>query len=157
MQNQVLSLCAADIMQRNLVRVAAGDTLPEAERKLTEAQVTGAPVIDDTGRVIGVLSIRDISRHRLEDAELPADATVEVFDDETDETEQITFRRPESGACAADVMTPDVVSVTSSTAIPQIARKMLDAHVHRVLVIERGRLLGLISTMDLLGVFASLR
>ncbi len=147
-------LSAADVMQQSVITVRASDSLREAERVLAEARISGAPVVDDAGAVLGVLSLRDLARHRAEDGDLPEDADVEVFDSGVDDTEQVAFDRPASGACAADVMTQDLVSVAPAATLAQVAKRMVDAEVHRVLVLERGKLRGLVSSTDLLRVLA---
>ncbi|MCB9879343.1 MAG: CBS domain-containing protein [Planctomycetes bacterium] len=149
-QPKLFDLCAEDVMQRKIVTLGAGDSLPAAERTLTEAGISGAPVLDDHDRVLGVVSMTDLLRHRAEDDDIPDDAEAEVFDDSIDETEQVAFFRPEAGACVGDVMTQEIVSVPPSMPLAKIAERMVSTHVHRVLVLERGRLIGLISTMDLL-------
>ncbi len=53
---------------------------------------------------------------------------------------------------ASDVMTPDLVQVPRDPTIPEIARVLCENRVHRVLVTDGGRLIGLISTFDLVGV-----
>jgi len=150
----IFNLCAEDIMQRKLVAIGVSDTLPQAERALSEAQVSGAPVVDGNGRLLGVVSVRDLVRHRTEDQDLPDGVEAGVFDNEVDETETVAFDRPSSGACVGDVMTQDIVSVPPTTPLPQIARRMLETHVHRVLVMQGEQLLGLVSSMDVLGAVA---
>ena len=150
----IFSMCAEDVMQCKLVTVGVSDTLAEAERTLAETQVSGAPVLDTNGRLLGVVSVRDLVRHRIEDQDLPAGVEVEVFDNEVDETETVAFERPGSGACVGDVMTQEIVSVTPTTPLPMVARRMVETRVHRVLVMRGEQLVGLVSSMDLLGAIA---
>lgn len=156
MKDNPINLCAEDIMQRELFTVNANESLDRTEQLLTEAGVSGVPVIDHGGHLMGVLSMRDLMRHRNDDRDLPADAGLDVFDNEVDETEQVAFVRPRGGACAADIMTQDVVSVTPSTPLPKVASAMVNNNVHRVMVIERGRLVGLVSATEMLGVMAGM-
>lgn len=154
--NNPINVCAEDIMQRELITIRASDTLADAERALTDAGVSGAPVVDDTGKMIGVISLRDLAQREVEDRELPTDTDVRVFDNEFDDNEEVSFQRPPSGACAADMMTQDVISVPPSMPAPLVARRMLDHRIHRVMVVDRGRLLGLVSATELLGVMAAM-
>lgn len=151
-----IDLCAEDIMQRKLFTVHANETLARTEQLLTEAGISGVPVIDDGGHLMGVLSIRDLVRHRSDDGELPKGVDSTVFDNEVDEEEQVAFERPPTGACAADVMTQDVVSVPPTLSLPLVAARMVANRVHRVMVIDRGRLVGLVSATEMLEVMASL-
>lgn len=139
---------AADIMQRTVITVQADERLADVERMMTEAQVSGAPVVDYGERVLGIVSLRDLVRHRADDDELPADADPSVFDDP-----EATRAR---GARAADVMTQELVTVPPMLPLPQVARRMVEARVHRVLVEDRDKLVGLVSSMDLMGAMAGL-
>jgi len=151
-----INLCAEDIMQRELFTVHANESLDRTEQLLTEAGVSGVPVTDDGGRLLGVLSMRDLMRQHNNDRELPADVDATVFDDEIGETEQVAFARPAAGACAADIMTQDVVSVPPTMPLPLVASRMVSNKVHRVMVIDRGRLVGLVSATEMLGVMAGM-
>lgn len=147
-------LRAKDVMQRELVVVHASDPLREVERVLVDAQVSAVPVLDDDEHVLGIVSMRDVVSRYADDHELPADADPDTFDDEVDETETVAFQRLDGEPCAGDVMTTDVVSCGGNALLSDIAARMVDHRVHRVLVVERNRLTGLVSTMDLLGALA---
>lgn len=151
-----MELCAEDIMQRQLFTVHANETLARTEQLLTEADISGVPVIDDGGHLLGVLSMRDLIRHRSDDGELPKGVDPKVFDNEVGDQEQVAFVRPPTGACAADVMTQDVVSVPPTMPLPLVASRMVSNRVHRVMVIDRGRLIGLVSATEMLGVMAGM-
>lgn len=145
---------AADIMQRKLITIQAHDTLADAERVLTEAGISGAPVVDNADRLLGVISLKDLTRRHTEDRELPEGTDRAVFDSNLGDDEAVEFERPATGACAADMMTTEVVSVPPTMSAAQIAQHMLDNRVHRVMVMDNRRIVGLVSTTELLGVLA---
>lgn len=147
-------LRAKDVMQRELVVVHASDPLREVERVLVDAQVSAVPVLDDDEHVLGIVSMRDVVSRYADDHELPADADPDTFDDEVGETETVAFQRLDDEPCAGDVMTTDIVSCGGNALLSDIAARMVDHRVHRVLVVDRNRLVGLVSTMDLLGALA---
>lgn len=147
-------LRAKDVMQRELVVVHASDPLREVERVLVDAQVSAVPVFDDDEHVLGIVSMRDVVSRYADDHELPADADPDTFDDEVDETETVAFQRLDDAPCAGDVMTTDIVSCGGNALLSDIAARMVDHRVHRVLVVDRNRLVGLVSTMDLLAALA---
>src|SRR5262245_46351255 len=62
MTNPFLALTATDLMSRDLVTIPRGMSLRAAAHLLSEAQVSGAPVVDETGRCVGVLSATDFMR-----------------------------------------------------------------------------------------------
>jgi CBS domain-containing protein len=126
---------ARDLMQRDVITVAPETPILDVHRLFVEEEIHGAPVVDDTGRVRGVLSALDLLRIVRDELE-PAD--------------------PEDGvaeATASDAMTKELVTVSPASSVEEIARTMLAHHVHRVLVIGADRELeGVITTFDLLRV-----
>lgn len=156
-------LCVADVMQRDLVTVHASDSLHEVERVLAEAGISGAPVLDDNEQIVGVVSMSDLVARRAESRDSDAaedDLDAEVgreFDEyelEAEATEVMAFRRLGSGPCAGDVMTTELAHVPPTAGLRDAARTMVERSIHRLLVVERGRVVGLISTLDLLAAVA---
>jgi len=126
------ALTAADVMSREVVTVSEGTLLSVAAQVLSRAQISGAPVVNKEGRCIGVLSAADFFQRVVRDnlATFPQDK-VEAW------------------------MTADPVMVTAITPVRDLARMMLDAHIHRVVVIdEQRRPVGVISSTDLLAAVA---
>lgn len=146
----VRDLCAADLMQRNLITVHADDPVREIERVLVDAQVSSVPVLDECGVVLGVVSMRDVVRRYAESDE-PADD-----DDDGSDDGEFAWSRDEAPR-ATDLMATDFVQVAPRASIAEMARMMVDANTHRVLVVERERLLGLVSSMDVLRAIADER
>ncbi|HEX5054338.1 MAG TPA: CBS domain-containing protein [Planctomycetota bacterium] len=148
------TLCADDMMQRKLITVRASDELREVERVLAEAHISGAPVLDEDDHVLGVISMSDLIGRHVDDGARPDDAAYPSYDD--DESEQVAFRRAVANeACAGDLMTTDIASVGPAATLVEVANKMVDAEVHRLLVLDtRGRVVGIITTMDVLRAIA---
>ena len=161
-----------DLMQRDVVAVSPDLTLGELLEVLTEQQVSGAPVVAN-GRVVGVVSTTDIfdlqeERHDLTDAGPTGDLDMagrrrspgtEFFSDAWDSADsQVLEWMRAAGArsrnlleeyTVADVMTREVVSQPSSTTIKKAAHYMLDAGIHRILIIDDGKLQGIVTTTDI--------
>ncbi len=149
----LLNLTAADLMSEASVVLPAEMSLQAAARLLSRAQVSGAPVVNAEGRCIGVISTTDFLRLagngassvrvRPEVAESVCSAW-QIVDAES---------LPEQAVC--QYMTPDPVTVGPSTPIGELARMMLDAHIHRVIVVERARRpAGVVSATDILAAVA---
>ena len=148
------TLCAADVMQHELVTVQASDPIREVERVLAGARVSGSPVLDENGRVIGVISSTDLVGHRADDDHVEAFVSREI-DDDGEATETVAFDGPDDSATSAcDLMTPEVASVQAAASLREVARTMVERQVHRVLVNDGDRLVGLVSTMDVLRAIA---
>jgi CBS domain-containing protein len=61
------------------------------------------------------------------------------------------FQVEEPGLLVSEIMTPRVYSVDPATPVAEAAKMMREAHIHRVFVTDRGRVVGIVTTSDLLG------
>lgn len=144
---------AGDIMQRDVVAVAAEDSLREALKLMIDNHVTGLPVMDRGSRCIGLITATDILNYQDEHADSDAGATTQFFDPESQQWEDVplaAFSLEDFGDVrVADVMTRDLVWVSRETPIQVIARRMVEARIHRVLVMDdKSRLFGIVSAYD---------
>jgi len=150
----LMSLCAADIMSRNIVMVPRAMSLQGAARMLSRAAVTGAPIVDDQGRCIGVLSATDFM-HLVETDAQPRHKT-HGHCEGISQSWQIPEGNPQQSASVEEFMTKDPVLVPPGTSIGELARMMMDAHIHRIIVVDMttNRPLGIVSSMDILAAVA---
>jgi CBS domain-containing protein len=146
----------ADVMESRVVTVGPDLPVRELEALLVRERVTGVPVVEG-GRVVGVVSRSDVVRQlELERSQLGA---VSAFYLEPWDAEQ---RGPEDerrvhAAVAErfehlrvrDLMIRDVLQVGPDASLRDAARLMVERRVHRILVTDRGALVGLLSTLDL--------
>jgi CBS domain-containing protein len=146
----LMSLCAADIMSCNVVMIPRAMSLPGAARMLSRAGVTGAPIVDDNGHCIGVLSTTDFM-HLVERDHQPNGRTPTIA-----QSWQIPDADVEPVCCVEEYMTKDPVQVGPATPIGELARMMMDAHIHRIIVVDlvSRRPLGIVSSMDILAAVA---
>lgn len=148
----LLSLCAADIMSDQVVMIPREMSLQGAARLLARAGVTGAPVVDEVGRCIGVLSATDFMYWvKEEHVAQPAKAARESM--------CLPWQFPDGAqhnGCVESCMTKDPVLVTACVKIGELARMMMDAHIHRIIVVDRisERPIGIVSSMDILSAVA---
>jgi CBS domain-containing protein len=146
---------AADLMTPNPVSVRADATVREAIALLTDRGYSAAPVIDEAGRPVGVLSQTDILVHDRERTHLAAAAP--DYYDRAD-----LARRAGRGAAGfeieavdtaqvRDLMTPVVFSVPPEKPAAKVVEEMLALKVHRLFVVDRDEVLvGVISAHDIL-------
>jgi CBS domain-containing protein len=147
---------AADLMMPNPISVREDASLREAVALLTDKGFSGAPVIDQAGRPVGVLSRTDVLIHEREKVEYVAP------EPEYYHRGELTSRSGERLASGfqvervdttlvRDVMTPVVFSVPPETPAEQVIEDMLELKVHRLFVVDRsGSLIGVISALDIL-------
>jgi CBS domain-containing protein len=153
-------LAAADIMHRDVVTVAPDDALRDALALMTENHVTGLPVMDDSSRCVGLITSSDILNYAQERAEDSAESgTAQFFDPETQKWQSAplsAFGLEEFGEVpVSEVMTRQLIWVGRQAPLKEVARRMIDARIHRVLVMDENyRLYGIISAFDFLHVVA---
>ena len=149
----LMTLSAADIMSSHVVMVPREMSLQGAARMLARAGVTGAPVVDCAGRCIGVLSTTDFMHWVEKDAATPhVKGPVETMC----KPWQMAEGAAEPNCRVEDVMTHDPVLVAPGTKIGELARMMMDAHIHRLIVVDTvsKRPRGIVSSMDILAAVA---
>ena len=147
---------AADLMTSDPVSLRAGASIREAVAILTDKGFSAAPVIDEAGRPIGVLSRSDIVVHDREKVEYvpPSPAYYDKLDLGSGSPEDLRegFQVENVDRTQVrDIMTPVVFSVSPATPAAKVVENMLALKVHRLFVIDRGGVLvGVISTLDVL-------
>jgi CBS domain-containing membrane protein len=148
----LVALTAADLMSSPVVTIPREMPLPEADQLLVREQLSGAPVVDGQGRCVGVLSSTDFVRWAEARAGVATPRRVPRKGGPGGQAGGPDEHRAEA---AGEYMTADPVAVRPGAGIRDVARVMLDAHIHRVAVVdEQRRLLGLISSTDVLAAVA---
>ena len=127
----------AELMQRNVKSIGGEASVAEAILTLADAHVSGLPVLDGSGRMIGVLSSSDVLAAEAE----AEDATARQTLLENTQVREIMTRRP--------------YTVASSTDVREAARQMLYADVHRLFVVDGEAVVGVISTTDVVRAVAT--
>ena len=145
-------LMAKDVMVPEPVCVEPAMTVRQLARVFEENEISGAPVVDKEGRVIGVVSKTDLIRRCSEGtADIPPAYLFEVLSEESGEDEQVI---PEPLICVEDFMTRDAVMVTPNTPASLVARLMFEKRIHRVVIVDHDKFpVGIVTSLDLLGVF----
>jgi CBS domain-containing protein len=145
--------CVQDVMNPDIMTVADDMTTDELARYLTEREISGAPVVNSQGYLIGVVSMTDIARHLAEPSEFAAAQPSDFYDAGDDVTlEQRVLE--EQAVAVRDVMTPTVHQVPASAPLAEAARIMVEQHIHRLVVTQGREPVGIITSMDLLRVVA---
>lgn len=143
---------ARDIMQTQVVAVGVGDTLASVRRLFADEDIHGAPVVDEQGRVVGVISTSDLLRATadVEEGERPGQGYfAEGIESFPEGLEDLRIREE---LRVEDVMTDAIVWVEPTAGLAEVARTLRENRVHRVLVIEDEALVGILSSFDLLAV-----
>jgi CBS-domain-containing membrane protein len=143
---------AADLMSRALVTLPPELPLREAALLLAQHQISGAPVVNAAGRCVGMLSATDFM-HWAEQGGCAATPRC-TMPCEGSDWQVIDLDMLPTETVSA-YMTADLVTVAPTTGIRELARRMLDAHLHRLAVVDEEHwLIGLVSSTDLLAAVA---
>lgn len=129
----------ADVMVTELRTIRGTDSLVEAISLLAENHVTGVPVVDDHGRLVGVLSNSDI---------------LETLAEHTDPEERESVF---AETLVQEIMTPRPQTITPDALVKDAAQRMLYLEVHRLFVEHDGRLVGVVTTTDLVRALAGVK
>ena len=143
---------AKDIMRKDVVTVAPYMTLKELAQTLDDNGISGAPVVDAKGKVLGVVSQTDLVRADREKGAVD----IGFYQKETDESASARgfhYEAPDHRR-VEQIMTPGGITCSENAPIGDIARLMLARGIHRVLVTRDGALLGIVTTMDLLRAYS---
>jgi CBS-domain-containing membrane protein len=149
----ILERTAEDLMSRDVITIPSKMSLRAAAHLLAQSHVSGAPVIDETGRCVGVLSAVDLVNW-VDRGELAAKRGPTSPRGFCCEWEVI-----ELGALPADAvscyMTTSLVTARPDALIGELARWMLDAHIHRIIIVDEvGKPIGIVSSTDILAAVA---
>ncbi len=138
----------AEVMTRDVVAVAPDTAIATVASTLARLRISGVPVVDARGKAIGIVSAADIINPDREATDNNGFPVVYHIED--------GWASPSiEGAdlipgCASDVMTPLAFTIDSKATIREAAEVMLEQRIHRLLVVDRDMLSGIVTTMDLL-------
>jgi CBS domain-containing protein len=144
----------SELMNPDVVCARPDMTVGEVARLLAARRVTGAPVVDDAGRILGVISQNDLVRHASQRVTVS-----EAGRFRTDVDDYIEIGRLPADLSATPVekiMQRRVYTVGRDASVAMAANIMRERRVHRLLVTERGRLVGILSSLDLMRVVEEL-
>ena len=148
---------ARDVMNAEILTVTEDMSVHELAAFLTDHEISGAPVEDADGRLVGVVSTTDLARTAFESGS-PEEEEHPFYrswaEDSLDLDDLADLHIEEEGLQVKDIMTPTVFAVEVDSPVSHVARSMLDGHLHRLLVIDGQKVVGIVSTSDLLRLLA---
>lgn len=143
---------AQDVMTREPVCVEPWMTIRQLARTFSQFEISGAPVADHQGRVIGMVSKTDLIQRCMEGFEgVPPGYLFEMLSATGAEESEVS---PASEVRVEDFMSPDPVMVAPATPLARVAALMFENRIHRVVVAdEKKRPIGIITSLDVLSAF----
>jgi predicted transcriptional regulator len=147
-----MTVLAHEIMTPNIKAVPQSWTMDRLARFLTDNEINGSPVTDESGEIVGIATLKDITEFRWNAHR--SDASTKLTPEE--EREARRLRRAifeEMGKVPVevrDIMTPGILSVDEQTPVRDIANIMMCEHLHRIFVTKGDKITGIITTYDML-------
>jgi CBS domain-containing protein len=136
---------AEDIMSTDIITVNPKENLHSVSRIFADTETSGAPVVDDIGRIVGIVSehdivsylskFEDIGHEAIDSKELPHLAHIYIHARTTP---------------VEEVMTTEVITAKPETSIDMIARLMTNNNINRVPIVVKGKMVGMVSRVDIL-------
>lgn len=140
---------ARDIMNEDVVSARDDMTIQQLILLLKSNRITGVPVLDETGALVGVVSESDIL---LRDAAfgdavgMDSDFHTHLAADASDDLDGLDL----GDALIRDIMSKTAITAESDAPIAELAEIMVTNRIHRVIIVRGGILEGIVSTMDIL-------
>lgn len=145
---------ARDVMTANVVRVRPDTRVEEIARLLLERRISGVPVVDAGGRILGIVTEGDLMRRPEIQTERRRSWWLAFFADARDRAGEYAKTH---GSRAEDVMTRNVVTVAEDTSLAEIAHLLERHRIKRVPVVRDGQLVGIVSRANLIQGLAARR
>lgn len=144
---------AADIMTADVVTVRPDTPVQTIVRTLLGRGISGVPVVDGEGKLVGVVSEGDLLRRAELGTQKQRGSWLTFFTGTATLADDYVRAH---GETAADIMTADVITTVPGAPIAEIADQMEEHRVKRLPVVENGRVVGIVTRSSLLRAFASM-
>ncbi|MBS2038715.1 CBS domain-containing protein [bacterium] len=137
----------SEIMHKGVMMVNHSASLQEVTSFFIEHGITGAPVVDSEGQAVGVISMSDLTAHAA-GLDKPKDSGYlkDLWHDDPPHLHDLTF---EGDVTAGDVMTEFLIRIDANSEVRELLQLMKAARLHRVFVTDQDRLVGIVTTLDL--------
>jgi CBS domain-containing protein len=142
---------AADAMTRNVVSVRPDASIVQAIRLMLQHGISGLPVIDDAGKLVGIVTEGDLLRRAETGTERRRPRWLEFLLGPGRLAGDYVRTH---GRKVAEVMTGEVATVDEATPLPEVVRIMEERRVKRLPVVRDGALVGIVSRANLLRALA---
>lgn len=139
-------LLAKNVMRRDVITVPDTMDLWHLAHLFSENGISGAPVVDGGMAIVGVVSQADLIRNI--NALAQTTFARSAFYDDSEPDPVPVAKHPQLKV--RDIMSPLVIKSDENTPVDVLSRIMLKKKIHRIIITRNGRLIGIVTTMDLL-------
>lgn len=142
-------LTAADVMTRDVITVKKETTIRELAELFARHRISSAPVVDNDGRLIGIVTETDLIE---QDKSLHIPTVISIFDWviylESDKKFEKELKKM-TGQTVGDIYREKVETVAPSTSVSEVADIMSSKKIHAIPVVEGETLVGIVARIDL--------
>ena len=145
---------AKDIMTKEVITVTTDVTIEGLARIFTRHDISGAAVIDAEGKLIGIVTENDLIKM---EQKLHIPTVINIFDAVIylgsskrfeDDIKRMAATKVE------DIFRKDIVTITESSTIEEIATIMSEKNIHHLPVVKKGKLVGIVGKKDIVRAIA---
>jgi CBS domain-containing protein len=147
------SMKAREIMTMEVVSVSPDASILEAVRLMVQNRISGLPVVDHQGTLVGVVTEGDFLRRAETGTQRKRARWIEFFMGQGQSVDEYVHTH---GRKVADVMTPTPITITEDTRLDDIVNLMEQSSVKRLPVARQGRVVGIVSRANLLHALATI-
>ena len=147
---------AGSVMTRNVITVTPETSIRATAKIMATHHISGVPVVDDDGHLVGLVSEADLLRARKAAADREAWWLNMIADGEKLSPEFVDYVRTGNDMVRV-VMHSDVTAVAEDTPLADVAQLIVEKGVKRLPVVTNGRLVGIVSRADLVKALGSRR
>jgi CBS domain-containing protein len=138
-----------EIMTGNVISVSPSTRVSEVARILGENRIGAVPVVDDAGKVVGIISESDLF---LKEKGIPFSVVKvpQLFNQWVDPSRLDSFFREIESHIAGDVMSAPAITISPEESAGEAAALMFQNKISRLPVVVDGRLVGIVSRSDII-------
>jgi len=140
-----MALKTSQVMRKKPITIPSGATLEQAAKVLIKNNISGAPVVTKSGKLVGIVSEKDLFKAiypNLKDII----KHVSLWLDRKRVQHRVDAKKE---TLVNKIMTKDVITVQPKTPILKVGSLMLVNRIHRVPVVEKGKVVGVVGRRDI--------
>jgi CBS domain-containing protein len=149
-----MTVYAESIMTRTVVTAEPDDTVSAIAALFSKHGISGVPVCDKNGTLLGIISEGDLMRPFGEANKLRRDWWLGLLADGEELAPEFVDYLRQDRRRAADLMTKEVVTATEDTPVDRIADILQSHRVKRVPIVKDGKVMGVVSRADVIRAMA---
>ena len=152
---------AKDLMTEKVVCVHPDTPIHTLIKILIKNHINGAPVVNKEGKLVGVVSKTDIVEYEEKTSKKQCQSSKKSFYSDTNGKlkkafDKISKVKTFGKTMVKNIMTSRIITAQSDDTIDRLARIMYDKKIHRIIIQDKGQVVGVVSTLDILNAVSTM-